>query len=243
MKKVKNTILFLVLLSIPFLYSCSSDDGSKIEEEILLETEEESEEDLIVEETEETEEESEENPVEEEETTICTGNGSQDILPLAIGNSWYFKAKPNGLSLTIEINEKTTINEKEYFRLEYNEGGGFNTFERLLRKDTNGDIYILREYLDENYEEAQKEYLYLPADPSSGQEWEYFGNFNNTTYIKKVLTRNHSFDTDKCEYTNAIIINRIATNTRNVISTEIYVKGIGLVEDSYLREFAEVTLN
>lgn len=183
----------------------------------------------------------------EEINFICVGNESLDPLPLAIGNRWYFKKKTGGTNLEIKINKTVLMNNTEYFKLEYTEelGSFDNKYEKYYRKAPNGDVFEFVELFDG----TSREYLVVPMNPTNGQEWEYFGFLNDLDYKRKVRLVNTNFpiETENCTYPEYIIIDEVSVGTSptgndNIITNEIYVRGIGFMENA-TRELSELTLN
>lgn len=227
MKKIKNLLPLLVLSSIFLFSSCETEDSA--------DTSENSEDSIDADWN--TDEEVEEISI------LCEGNGSQDPLPLAIGNRWYFKKTLGGSNLEITINEKVEINGKQYFKIEYK--GEFSDYEEYYRKASNGDVYELLEFIDG----TQKEYLLIPNNPVNNQEWEYIGLLNDQDYVRRVRIVNQNFPirTDNCEYDKYIIVDEMSVATsplgnNEIITNKFYVRGIGFQYAQY-RQLTELKLN
>ena len=181
---------------------------------------------------------------------LCDGNGSNSYFPLKIGNKWAWKPIFGSKRIKAEVTEKIQINNKDYYKVEFKETSGgqvFWEFNRTLREE-NGTIYYAIETSTGPGTSVWTDYVWIPGAPQPNQSWEVPGLFNSSiaTYKKEVGGTNATVTTNKCTYTNGVLIRNKSTNTSTgavtVTGYQIFKKGIGIVNYGGEKLY-EVTLN
>ena len=178
-----------------------------------------------------------------DQSVLCNGNGSPSLFPLAIGNLWEYSESIDGAntSLQLEVISIENFNGNDYFKIEVS--SNIEPSHLYLREASNGDIYQL---FQENSGYFEK--LYLPANPTLNQQWDYHNVclVGNCQHFRKVESINFYLETDNCVYVNCILVKNYTILDGGGITqqgTRIYKQGIGIVGGFDATTFTAVILN
>jgi hypothetical protein len=178
-----------------------------------------------------------------DQSVLCNGNGSTSLFPLVIGNQWEYTESINGAntSLQLVVISIENINGIDYFKIEVS--SNIEPSYLYLRLASNGDIYQLFQENSGNFEK-----MYLPANPTLNQQWDYHGVClnGNCQHFRKVDSINFFLETDNCVYENCILVKNYTILDGGEITqqgTRIYKQGIGIVGGFNATTFTSVILN
>ena len=143
---------------------------------------------------------------------LCDGNGSSSYFPLALGNMWEYSGQ---LIITMSVAKTITANGKSYYQVNCDDQ--LSDWKQYFRVDSNGDIYELIN---------DEEYLFLPANPTIGQSWEYPCGFDGMG-MRRVDNYPFALETKYCNYKNFIFVRDI-DGTGDYLTCCTYVQGIGM---------------
>ena len=157
---------------------------------------------------------------------ICTGNLSESIIPLAVGNYWKYGNGTAGYDIKILF--KTTLRNREYFNFQFK---ATSTKEALLREDSAKNIV---EYINVQGSSLEEQ-IYIPANPVLNQEWSYYTPTN--LFGKRVVTSvTANIVSTVCNYVNLIEIKEY--NESGMLVDVLYLKkGLGIVQISAAGKF------
>jgi hypothetical protein len=158
----------------------------------------------------------------QEGNIICEGKaGETAYLPLANNNQWMLASSMNPGSNFVEFTVSGTqnFNGKTYTKLVGRDLSG--TFNIFLRKEANGDIMYYSQ-------SRNQEYLYIPANPTLNQSWDFPAGFSGKG-SRKVVSVSASVNTSKCSYTNCLQIRELDEDG-SVLVTYSFKRGVGMVQ-------------
>ena len=152
---------------------------------------------------------------------LCDGNGTTDLLPLAVGNYWSYLMN-GAIPFTLTITSTASLQGQTYHRVEAS--GPYPYSVEYLRNDGAGNIYRLE--ADGGGNPVGAEYLYLDATGTAGTGWNVLGVTVDSLSTASLGTAINS--ANGCSYTNVATFKDFS-GTTNLIQRS-YQPGIGVVD-------------
>jgi hypothetical protein len=145
---------------------------------------------------------------------LCTGDGSNDLLPLAGGNFWSYTLS-NGENVTLTVADSATLLGQTYFQI--SASGSYPSTQDYFRNDGAGNTYRLES--DGSGVPQGTEYLYIDAAATAGSGWTVSGGTMADSIASPIVggTINSS---NGCSYSDAATF-------------EDYTLGENLIQRSY----------
>ena len=153
---------------------------------------------------------------------LCEGNGSMDILPLAVGNFWSYDH--GGIPMTIRVTSSAQLMGQIYYRLE---STGPYPYDVEYVRSENGNLYRLEADVAGN--PAGTEYLYLDSAAVVGTGWGVNGvTVDSLAFLSGGDTLNSA---NGCAYANVSTFQDLFSGTGQIQRS--YQPGIGVVYCSF----------
>ncbi len=147
-------------------------------------------------------------------TNVCTGNGSNDYFPMALGN--YYSFHESGFpDYTDTITGTEVFDSLTYFAFERPDRFHFDPPSFTYYREASGVVYEYNDGLN-------VEYVLIPANPTVNQTW------NIGSESRKVISLNETKTVGTCTYTELLRIDQFYSSG-NLAHSTYYKKGVGKV--------------